>query len=71
MQLAVPRDDPFEYDWATLQEGVDQAMPSPFGDITSASLEEDIDVDAGDWSALNDALENGPWWDVFHWPTDN
>lgn len=71
MQLAAPGDDPFEYDRARLQEEVNQAMPSLFADTTPASLQEDIDADAGKWSALNDSLKNGPWRNVFRRPTGN
>ena len=67
MQLAAPGDDPFAYDWARLQEEVDGATSSLFGDVTLASLQEDIDVDDDEWARTNDALENGPWRDIFDW----
>jgi hypothetical protein len=38
---------------------------SPFADITLASLQDDIDLDAIDWSAVKEELDNGPWRDFF------
>ena len=70
MQLAAPGDDPFAYDWTRLQEEVDGATSSLFGDVTLASLQEDIDVDDDEWARTNDALENGPWRDTLHWRFD-
>lgn len=64
MQAAAPGDDPFAYDWTRLQEEVNEPL---FGDITLASLQDEIDVDNGDWSTLDGALENGPWRDTFGW----
>lgn len=71
MQLAAPEDDPASYDWTRLQEKVDQAIPGPFADITLASLHEDTGVEASDWSSLNDALEDGPWQDIFNGRSDD
>ena len=62
MQLAVLEDDPASYDRARLHEEVDQAVPGPFVIITLAPLQEDFGVEDFDWSHLEDALRNGPWW---------
>lgn len=71
MQLAASEDDPFEYDWTTLREEVEQPLSAFFADVTPASLQEDIDVDSNDWPEMSDALDNGPWRDVFHWPVED
>lgn len=65
MQLAVAEDDPASYDWARLQEEVDQAIPGPFADITLASLQEDTGVEDLDWSSQDEALKNGSWRDLW------
>lgn len=70
MQLAAPGDDPFNYDWTRLQEEVEGAVSPLFDDVTPASLQEDIDVDDREWARTNDALENGPWRDIFDWTFD-
>ena len=70
MQLAAPGDDLFVYDRARLQEEVDGATSSLFGDVTLASLQQDINVDDDEWPRTNDALDNGPWRDIFDWRFD-
>lgn len=70
MQFAAPKDDPFTYDWAKLQEKVDQGLPDSIGlfaDITPVSLQEDIDVDAIDWTALDQGVENSPYRGLLDW----
>jgi hypothetical protein len=70
MQLAAPGDDPFAYDWARLQEEVDEAVSPLFGNVTVALLQQDFDVDDDEWAMTSDALENGPWRDIFYWRLD-
>jgi hypothetical protein len=40
---------------------------NPFTDITLASLQEEVDVEAIDWSAIREDLESGPWCNLFDW----
>ncbi|KAG9206165.1 hypothetical protein G6514_004887 [Epicoccum nigrum] len=68
VQLAAPGDDTFAYDWTRLQEEVESSL---FDDITPASLQEDIDVNNDEWARTNDALDNGPWRDIFDWRFDS
>ena len=67
IQLVAPGDDPFNYDWTRLQEEVDGVTSSLFDDVTPGTLQADIDVDDDEWARTNDALEKGPWRDIFDW----
>jgi hypothetical protein len=52
-------------DWATLQEEIDQAISGLFAGITPGSLLEDVSVEEFDGPSLDEALENGPWRDLW------
>ncbi|KAF3052953.1 hypothetical protein E8E11_005355 [Didymella keratinophila] len=65
MQLAAVEDDPAFYDWARLHEDIDQAIPTLFADITSASLLEETGVEDVDWPSLDNTLKTSPWRDLW------